>query len=245
MAPTLRRRALGALARRLDRPELVSAFYAGARQAEHEEIAIRAVLAAALPAAGGFVDVGTNRGQVLAEAVRLAPEGQHIAFEPIPALAAELRARFPTVECRELAVGARRERASFCHFRELDGWSGLRRNPAVSDEQGRPEYIEVEVSTLDEELRGRSPQVVKIDVEGAELAVLEGASRLLAEVRPLIVFEHVAEAAALYGDAAEAIWDLLRGARYRITTVTGEGPVSRERFAAGGPVVNWLATPDL
>jgi FkbM family methyltransferase len=243
--PTLMRRGLGAVARRLQRPELVSAFYAGARRVEHEEIALEAVLAAALGSAGTYVDVGSNRGQVLAEAVRLAPEGRHLAFEPIPALAAELRARFPQVDCRELALGPRRETASFCHFTGLDGWSGLRRNPAIDDAQGRPEYIEVQVSTLDEELADVQPEMIKIDVEGAELGVLEGARGVLASARPMVACEHVTGAAALYGGSPGAIWDLLDGLGYRITSITGAGPYGRERFVRGEDVVvNWLARPE-
>ena len=240
----LTRRALGAIARRLGRPELVAAFYAGARQEEQERIGIAAVLAATLPSDGCYVDVGSNRGQVLREAVRVAPAGRHVAFEPIPALAAELKREFPEVDCRQLAVGARREQARFCHFTRLDGWSGLQRNPQVSDEQGAPEYIDVQVSTLDEELAELSPAVVKIDVEGAELAVLQGARRLLERTRPVVIFEHVAEATALYGDGPEGIWDLLEGVGYRIMTVTGAGPFDRAAFVRGGGVVNWLAVPE-
>jgi FkbM family methyltransferase len=241
---TFTRRALGALARRLGRPELISAFYAGARREEQERIGIAAVLAATLPRDGCYVDVGSNRGQVLREAVRVAPAGRHVAFEPIPQLAAELAREFPGVDCRQVAVGARREQARFCHFTRLDGWSGLQRNPEISDEQGGPEYIDVQVSTLDEELAELSPVLVKIDVEGAELAVLQGAGELLARARPLLIFEHVAEATALYGDAPEGIWDLLAGAGYRIMTVTGAGPFDRGAFTHGGDVVNWLAVPE-
>lgn len=240
---TFTRRALGAIARRLGRPELLAVFYAGARQEEQERIGIAAVLAATLGSDGCYVDVGSNRGQVLREAVRVAPAGRHVAFEPIPALAAELKREFPGVDCRQLAVGARREQARFCHFTRLDGWSGLQRNPEVSDEQGAPEYIDVQVSTLDEELAELSPAVVKIDVEGAELAVLRGARDLLGRVRPVVIFEHVAGATALYGDGPEGIWDLLEGLGYRIMTVTGAGPFDRAAFMRGG-AVNWLAVPE-
>lgn len=243
MAVTFTRRLLGAIARRTNRPELVSAFYAGARMEEHESIGIAAALAATLSEQGGYVDVGTNRGQVLREALRIAPRGSHIAFEPIPALAAEVAREFPAVECRPLALSAEPGRAEFCHFTQLDGWSGLRRNPEVSDEQGAPQYIEVDVSTLDAELSGRSPQVLKIDVEGAELGVLEGGRELLARARPVIVFEHVPEASAVYGYDSGQLWDLLSNCGYRILSVTGDGPFDRSAFAAGGRNVNWLATP--
>jgi FkbM family methyltransferase len=238
-------RILGAASRRLDRPELLAAVYPAVRQAQRDETAIRALLAAALPDGAVYVDVGANLGQVLAEAVRVSPHGEHIAFEPIPRVAAELAERFPSVDCRRLAVGAAAGEAEFCHFRKLEGWSGLRRSPEISDERGDPEYITVTVSTLDAELDGRDPRVVKIDVEGAELEVLEGGRALLERTRPLVVFEHVAAAAALYGSRSEAIWDLFAELGYEVLTVTGDGPLSRERFAAAETVVNWLARPQL
>ena len=237
------RRTIASLARRLDRPELFAAVYAPARQAQLEEVGIAAVLAASLGRDATYVDVGTNRGQVLREAVRIAPQGAHIAFEPIPALAAEVRREFPGVDCRSLALGARREVAQFCHFRKLDGWSGLRRSREISDERGDPEFIDVQVSTLDEELAQLAPAVLKIDVEGAELAVLEGGRALLARVHPLVIFEHVASAAEIYDGEVAAPWDLLTELGYEVFSVTGDGPVERARFAANTAIVNWLAVP--
>src|SRR5258707_3228086 len=241
MGPT--RRAVASVSRRLRRPELLAAFYPGARQALREEIAIVAVLASAMRSDGAYVDVGANRGQVLAEAVRVAPCARHVAFEPIPALAAELARQFPGVDCRQVAIGAEPGVAEFCHFRTLDGWSGLRRSPEISDDQGDPEFIEVSVSTLDAEVRELAPTVVKIDVEGAELGVLQGGIEVLSEVRPLIVFEHVAAAANLYETHPEAVWDLLAGFSYEVFAVTGEGPFTRQAFAVERSVVNWLARP--
>jgi FkbM family methyltransferase len=239
----LRRRAVAAVARRLQRPELLAAFYPGARQALREEIAISAILAASLRGDGAYVDVGTNQGQVLREAVRIAPNGRHVAFEPIPSLAAGLARDFPGVETRQLAVGGKPEVAEFCHFKRLEGWSGLRRSPEISDEQGEPEYITVNVSTLDAEVRDLHPNVIKIDVEGNELGVLEGGRGVLSEARPLVIFEHVASAAALYGTRPDAVWELLTELGYEIFAVTGEGPYARQSFVASNGVVNWLARP--
>ena len=236
-------RAVGAASRRLGRPELLAAVNAQARQAQREAIGISAVLAGTLRGDGNYVDVGTNRGQVLGEAMRIAPRGHHIAFEPTPDLAVEVARTFPQVDCRRIALGARTEVAQFCHFTQLDGWSGLRRNPGISDKQGRPEYITVEVSTLDAELAGLTPSVVKIDVEGAELAVLEGGRSVLSQARPVVIFEHVSQASALYGAAPGALWDLLTEVGYEIFAVTGDGPFTRSAFAASTGIVNWLATP--
>jgi FkbM family methyltransferase len=243
MRMPLLRRTVGAVSRRLERPELLAAVYPGARQAIREEIGISAILASTLRRDATYVDIGTNRGQILREAVRVAPHGQHVAFEPIPTLAAEVARDFPQVICRQMALGARAETAEFCHFRRLEGWSGLRRSPEISDERGDPEYITVEVSTLDAEIDGLIPSVIKIDVEGAELDVLEGARGVLADARPVVLFEHVASAAALYESPLEAPWDLLSGLDYAIFSVTGEGPFSRSDFAENTTIVNWLARP--
>lgn len=237
------RRAIAAASRRLERPELLAAFYSAPRQTLHEEIAIVAVLAASLRRDSSYVDIGANRGQVLEQAVRLAPEGEHMAFEPIPDVAGDLARAFPGVECRQMALGARAETAEFCHFRSLEGWSGLKRSPEVSDERGDPEYITVDVSTLDAEIGSLLPSVVKIDVEGAELGVLEGARELLSRARPLVIFEHVAAAAALYGTGSGAIWDLFQSLGYEVLAVTGDGPLTRAEFAAATTIVNWLARP--
>jgi FkbM family methyltransferase len=239
------RRAVGAASRRLERPELLAAFYPRAAQALREEIAIGAILASTLRSDTTFVDVGTNRGQILREAVRVAPAGRHVAFEPIPQLAEQIARSFPSVDCRRLALGASPGVAEFCHFTSLDGWSGLRRSPEISDERGHPQYIEVQVSTLDAELGERRPGVIKVDVEGAELDVLGGARAVLSQARPIVLFEHVAAAARLYGAQSGALWDLFAELGYRVFAVTGEGPIARAAFGESVDVVNWLATPVL
>ncbi len=241
------RRAVGGLSRRLGRPELLAAVDPQVRRTEREEVGISALLAGVLGDEDTYVDVGTNRGQVLREALRVAPRGRHIAFEPIPELAEMLASSFPEAESRRLALGAEPHVAQFCHFTKLDGWSGLRRSPEISDELGRPEFIDVQVSTLDIQMAGLTPAVIKIDVEGGELAVLEGGRSTLAGARPLLIFEHVPQAAELYGAGSGAIWDLLVvELGYTIFSATGEGPIARDAFIAAaksGGVVNWLARP--
>jgi FkbM family methyltransferase len=239
------RRALSSLSRRTGRPELLAAVYPLARQQLREEIGVRAILAATLASGDSYIDIGTNRGQLLAEAVRVAPQGRHRAFEPIPALAAQIRQAFPQVDCRQIALGARPETAEFCHFRKLDGWSGLKRSPEISDEQGAPEFITVDVSTLDLQVSDLNPRVIKIDVEGAELAVVEGGRSLLSGEKPTVIFEHVAAASALYGAESKMLWELLGELGYTIFSAAGDGPMSQTQFAANTTSVNWLATPAL
>jgi FkbM family methyltransferase len=240
---TLVHRAIASLSRRARRPELLATFYPGARRLLHEEIAVEAVLAAVLREDATYVDVGTNRGQLLRVALRAAPAARHVAFEPIPELAAELRREFPLLDSRQLALSAQPGTAEFCHFRTMDGWSGLRRSLEVSDERGAPEYIEVRVSTLDIELAELQPRVIKIDVEGAELDVVQGGREVLARAKPFVIFEHVPSASALYGSPPAAVYDELRSLGYEIFAITGEGPFERDEFTAREDVVNWFARP--
>lgn len=49
--------------------------------------------------------------------------------------------------------------------------------------------IKVPTTTLDKEIESASPDLIKIDVEGAELLVLEGADKLLSEASQILVIE--------------------------------------------------------
>lgn len=72
------------------------------------------------------------------------------------------------------------------------------------------------IATLDELLEQGTierPDLIKMDIEGSELAVLQGATRLLAEHRPSLIIEtHTA-------DLERGVGDLLIAAGYRVTIV--------------------------
>src|SRR5437764_1151450 len=82
--------------------------------------------------------------------------------------------------------------------------------------------------TLEIELAGLEPGVIKIDVEGAELQVIEGGRTVLAAAKPFVIFEHAAAAAALYDSPSVALFDSLGELGYEIFTITGDGPYTRE-----------------
>src|SRR4029077_9130628 len=89
---------------------------------------------------------------------------------------------------------------------------------------------------------GFRPDLVKIDVEGYELAVLRGARGVLKESRPLVFLEiHPARIAELGGSVGE-LSDLLAELGYRICGLGGE-PVSPARLAAVGSVSRVLCPP--
>ena len=188
------------------------------------------LLAASLSPGSSCIDVGANVGDVLAQIRRLAPQGRHVAFEPLPDLAAALRAQFPEVDVREAALAEEAGEAEFVHVVDRPGYSGLRER----DYPGRlkTERIRVRIARLDDELGpAYVPDLIKIDVEGAERAVIAGGLETIARHRPLVVFEHGLGAAERYGTRPEQIHDLLVGqAGLQLFDIDGRGPLSRDEL---------------
>ena len=124
-----------------------------------------------------FVDVGANVGaySILACAV-IGANGY--AFEPIPATFTRLvdNMRLNHLEakivCINKGVGAQPGTQAF-----TDDFDTTNHALAIGEQQ--QSAISVEVTTLDSELRDQSPKLIKIDVEGYETSVLEGASETL------------------------------------------------------------------
>jgi FkbM family methyltransferase len=194
---------------------------------------IRRLLAFVLEPDSCCVDVGAHRGSVLAEMVRVAPGGRHVAFEPIPELAAVLREQFPGVDVHNSALSNHAGRSNFAHVRgTAEGWSGLRFRPLPGGQQAEVEQIEVRLEVLDEVLDDHyQPHVIKVDVEGAEQQVFEGALRTLTRSRPIVIFEHGSGSAEEYGTGPADVYRLLREeVGFRIFDLDGFGPYSRDEF---------------
>jgi FkbM family methyltransferase len=205
----------------------------------------RLLMSFCLAADANCVDVGAHGGALLREIVRCAPEGRHIAFEPLPAQAAGLRRDFPGVDVREVALSDQEGTMPFVHVETNPELSGLRERDYAADE--RLASITVDVQRLDDALPdGYVPALVKIDVEGAELLVLRGAAETLRAHRPIVLFEHGAGAAERYSsEPSAAIHALLGEVGLRIFDIDGGGPYSRERFVGmfHRPLWTWVAHP--
>jgi FkbM family methyltransferase len=201
---------------------------------------LRLLLAYVLQEDSNCIDVGASVGDVLRQIVRVAPRGSHVAFEPLPDLAADLSTRFPTVDVRATALSDVSGTASFHRVRMQSARSSLRPTGAAEDR------LTVEVERLDDALAaGYAPDLIKIDVEGAEALLLRGAQQTLRRHRPIVVFEHGVHAER-FGTTSEEVHALLQDAGLRVLDIDGGGPYSPEAFAARvrrGDIWTFIARP--
>jgi FkbM family methyltransferase len=168
---------------------------------------------------GGVVwDIGANVGFYSLIASRLVGDGRVIAFEPLPANQDAIRRNLALNEITNVQLigvalsdaegSAELEIHASPTWAKLDtsGDTGFKLDADIA---GR---LEVSVSTIDAQLeRLAAPDLVKMDIEGAEVAALRGASRLLAEVRPTLICE--------FHGTNRAVSDLLESHGYTLQTI--------------------------
>ena len=172
-------------------------------------------------------DIGANVGLfAFAAAARAGRTGQVIAFEPDAWLVQILRRSVsaqpetsapvrivPAAVASEIGLRqftiASRSRAS----NAMAGYGSTQMGKA-SEEQT---IVALSLEWLTEKLQ--PPNVIKCDVEGAEVEVFDGQSKMLGTIRPVIICE-------VSSKTSERMTDIFVNARYRL--FDGEKPLSRE-----------------
>lgn len=201
-----------------------AALYPSHRRNRIDVQNMRLLLESVLTEDSNCVDIGAYRGRVLTEIVRLAPRGKHIAYEPLPHIHKYLVERFPSVEVRQFAASNEEGQRSFTYVKNVTGRSGFRE--ISYPKQPQIEKLTVRTVTLDSNLpEGYVPTLIKIDVEGAERLVMEGAIETISKYKPIIIFEHGKGSAIHYDTQPHHIYELLHDkAGLRIFDLDGNGP---------------------
>lgn len=181
------------------------------------------------------VDVGSNLGLYTVLLSRLVgSSGRVLAYEPDPGLFGLLqqncaRNACANVSLKNFALGGRRDRLVLCTLLVNSGDNHL------GDGGGRlfRREVEVEVVPLDEIASGPAPDLVKIDVQGWELHVLRGMSRLLREnPQTCVYFEYWPAGFRRAGYAAADIVAFLTDLNFRLYRAETLEPLDAAALAA-------------
>lgn len=178
------------------------------------------------PACHYVVDVGANVGRWTDFFKALAPESaQYLLFEPSQQALARLTTAFSgdkRITIRPAAVGASAGSLSF--FEEANAGETSSLVPGASL-NGSPARI-VPVVTLDDEINARGwprADYVKIDAEGFDLFVLQGARRLLEQHRLGVVQFEYNSSWALAGASLGGAVQILKQHGYGLYVIRPQG----------------------
>lgn len=217
---------------------------------------------------GTFVDVGANLAQTLVKVLEVAPDRHYCGFEPQISCCAQIEQFIRDNGIRQaqiIPVALSNANGTMPFYTELPDYV---MGSLLADHRERQagkasRTTFVNVRGGDEILTEAGIveiAVIKIDVEGAELLVLQGLKRAIAKRRPAIMLEVLpnfvgeervmqdAQACAINRQNSNAIWSLLAEHGYAMNVIDEAGemkPVTR--FALDDPrefvSFNYIAMP--
>ena len=181
-----------------------------------DQVAEMTVIKQTVRPADIICDIGANKGSYLYWFSRWVPQGRVVAFEPQAELAAYLAKACTSLGLRNVQVEAKAVAASSGNLTLYVPGSGDSPGASLNAEIAAREScrtVTVPVVALDDYFEpGARISVLKIDVEGAELKLFQGAKRILTEQGPLLVFE--CENRHLETGTVEDVFNYLRSLGY-------------------------------
>jgi FkbM family methyltransferase len=159
------------------------------------EMAETEFLKAVTQESGAILDIGANCGWYALALARHCPTVPIHAFEPIPhtheILQRNIRHNgFTNIEAHRLAFSDREATLEFLYTPNCSGATSLTMAGQPCTQESL-EKISCPSTTLDMfcERNGLVPQIIKCDVEGAELMVIQGGEEIIATHKPVILIE--------------------------------------------------------
>ncbi len=186
---------------------------------------IASVIREKLPKGGVFIDVGAHTGaHSLPAAVRVGPSGKVVAFEPNPRTIERLRrnialSRASNIIVEPVACSDAETTLTLFGGPESDtGLSSLSEHNAELEVPGTTalpfSVVGRPIDHVVSELGLQRVDVMKIDVEGAELMVLQGARATLKRFHPMIVIEERPALLISFGATSDDLHSLLKELGY-------------------------------
>jgi FkbM family methyltransferase len=172
-----------------------------------------------------IVDVGAYTGIYSVIAALSNPSSEVFCFEPNPKIIPNLKENITlndlvgrvVIECYALSNAISSGRLNY-----HDTWSSM--NSVSSADHGFGESELIQVTTLDSYFVNKKVDLIKVDIEGAELNFLRGARRVLKEDKPILLME------ALDASQLESQRSELSAFGYRDPIVCGTSFADRRNF---------------
>lgn len=191
------------------------------------------------------IDVGANLGAITLPFAQRVPFGKVFAFEPSHYAFAKLKRNLelnPTLAKRIVAIqsfvssttSARPELTAYASWNVAETKIGSHpiHGGTLKSTDG------VEAITLDDFARSNAVErvsVIKIDTDGHELDVLQGATHLLSSMRPTVVFELGRYLMAERGVSFASYWDYFARLDYDMVSPSGRTILTPQNYARHVP----------
>ncbi len=192
-------------------------------ETDYERIERDMLIAMAKPGDVLF-DVGAYVGWYSVEFAKRVPASKVYAFEPIYSNRYELHNNIGDLKNVFIYPFAICNQKAMMPIYLSDKESGVASLAPLEEERFGPEkWVLIPSLNLDSfvEDKKRAPDFIKIDVEGAELLVLQGAEQTLRQHRPIVLCEMLRKWAKRFDYHPNAIIAYMLGLDYRCETVDG------------------------
>ena len=181
------------------------------------------------------IDVGANIGEIsLVSAKRVGESGKVIAFEPINDIADELQANIERNRLHQLKLERMGLSDAICD--DVPIYASCGQRDANDEHRGlgslfgaEAEGIPIQhisITTLDAWISANPVErldLIKIDIEGAELPCLMGAQRTIRRFKPQLIIEVQDQSASVAGYKARDILDFLAPLGYEFQRIGRKG----------------------
>lgn len=174
------------------------------------------------------IDVGAHLGRHAFEMLGcVGPRGRVLMFEPIPdlyhKLVASVNEQYPHLGNSAVypyALSNAKGTTEFCLAMDAMAYSGLKERQY--DCPTRIQKISVEVRCLDDFTETlQQLDYIKIDTEGAEWNVIQGAQQSITRYKPIISFEFGQNSYAPYNVSPAQVFDFFVSKNYSIVDILG------------------------
>lgn len=183
------------------------------------------------------VDVGANIGEItLVAAQCVGAQGKVIAFEPVTTIAEKLTRHVQINNLNHVVIikealgkeaGGQIPIYISCGQDVSDEHQGLA--SLYGAELGEEPIEYVKINTLDSAVNSLSLarlDLIKIDIEGGELACLQGAKEVLRRFKPMLIIEVQEFSAQQAGWKVKELFEYLEGFGYEFFTIEKKGRLS-------------------